>query len=192
MTGKEILFFDEHSIQMSHHPSPTKHYVMHIGERSLMHSLADLSTSVGGHILEVGFGMGISANRIQENKSVLSHTIIEVHPDVFSRAVTWAKDKPSVTILLGDWIDVIPNIKDKKFDGVLHDTCADPNINKFIDIVTPICNKNCIVTFFLNRNDEELNTFIHKFEDEDYDTIPYKNISDFKDKTYKLKYKIIT
>lgn len=35
----------------------------------------------GGDILEIGFGMGISAGHIQAN-SITSHTIVENHPQV--------------------------------------------------------------------------------------------------------------
>jgi hypothetical protein len=188
MTGKEKLFFDENSIQMVIENNIKKLYVMHNAERSLMERLSDLSTSNGGNILEIGFGMGICSDRIQENTNVLSHTIIEVHPEIYDRALNWAKNKSNVNIILGDWINVLPTITDIKFDGVLHDTCMDANIGKLIDIVKPLCNNNCIVAFFLNKENKDLKTLKHIFKEDEFERLPYKNICDDKDKSYDLKY----
>ena len=65
--------------------------VMHVGERSLMNKLAEIVTQNGGDILEIGFGMNLSANAIQSNPNVTSHTIIEIHPVQYERALEWAK-----------------------------------------------------------------------------------------------------
>ena len=53
---------------------------MHIGEKTLMEKLSEMVTTNGGDILEIGFGMHLSADEIQNNPNVTSHTIIEVHP----------------------------------------------------------------------------------------------------------------
>jgi hypothetical protein len=191
MNGKEKIIFSEDCIEMQLQNFPQKYYVMHRAEESLMHKLADIATQNGGSILEVGFGMGLSADRIQSNPNILSHTIIEVHPEIYKKAIDWAKDKKNVTILLGDWFDVIPKLENIKYDGVLHDTCADPNINKFIDIVKPFCNNKCIVAFFLNKYDTDLNSITHNFNETEYNRLPYKNSPDFKNQSYELKYKIV-
>ena len=55
-----------------------------------------------GDILELGFGMGISADYVQA-QGVNSHTIVEIHPQVIERLKTWAEGKSNVTIVEGDW-----------------------------------------------------------------------------------------
>jgi len=190
MTGKEKILFTENSIEF--HTGNDYHvYIMHDAEKSLMHKLADIATTNGGDILEIGFGMGLCSDRIYENTNVTSHTIIEVHPEIYQKALEWASDKKNINILLGDWVDIIPKLKDIKFDGVLHDTCADPNIHKFIDMVTPICNINCIIAFFLNKTDSKLESVFHKLNEDEYNRLPYNNSPDFKDNSYEIKFKII-
>jgi hypothetical protein len=162
--------------------------VMHRGETSLMRKLAEIVTKNGGDILEIGFGMHLSADGIQSNPNVTSHTIIEVHPDIYKNALIWAKDKPNVKILLGDWIYVLPTIQ-LKFDGVLHDTHLDSNIPKFLDYVKPNCKEGTIVGFFdtLMMKDSRFNAVRHKLTDVEYDSLPYKN-DYFKYGDYELKY----
>ena len=55
--------------------------VMMDWEDSIMSASAAYVTQNGGDILEIGFGMGISANYIQSH-SISSHTIIENHPQI--------------------------------------------------------------------------------------------------------------
>ena len=60
--------------------------VMMNWEDSIMKASADYVCENGGDILEVGFGMGISAGYIQSH-SISSHTIIENHPQIIAKAV---------------------------------------------------------------------------------------------------------
>ena len=77
-------------------------YVMGDWEDPIMKAHAEITCRNGGHILEVGFGMGISANYIQQ-QDIKSHTIIELNDEVYKKAVEWAKDKPNTKIVSGDW-----------------------------------------------------------------------------------------
>jgi len=189
MNGSEILVFTNDSIYIESNPK-IPHYVMHSAEKSLMHKLADITTVNGGNILEIGFGMGICSDRIQETPGILSHTIIEVHPEIYKRALEWSIGKNNVKVLLGDWIEVIPKIRDLKFDGVLHDTHTDRNISKLIEVVRPFCNSKCVVSFF-NGEDQDLSAVVHQFEREEYESLPYKDIGRFKNMSYELKYTIL-
>ena len=54
---------------------------------------AEITCRNGGHILECGFGMGISATHIQK-QNIKSHTIIELNDEIYEKAVEGAKDKP--------------------------------------------------------------------------------------------------
>ena len=49
--------------------------VMHVAETDVMKEFAKVVTQNGGDILEIGFGMAISANEIQ-TYNIQSHTII--------------------------------------------------------------------------------------------------------------------
>ena len=127
--------------------------VMHSAETKLMQDYAALITRNGGDILEVGFGMGISADAIV-SQGVKSYTVIEKNIHHYNKALAWAEDKSNVTVFLGDWIDVIPTIT-AKFDGIFHDTFEDDNYEKFLDICKPIANKNCLLSMFyfgINNN----------------------------------------
>ena len=103
MKGNERLIISDESIKIS--VEPRHGIVMHIGETTLMQKLAEIATKNGGDILEIGFGMHLSADGVQSNPNVTSHTIIEVHPEIYERALIWAKDKPNTKIIFGDWID---------------------------------------------------------------------------------------
>ncbi|MBU3964501.1 class I SAM-dependent methyltransferase [Patescibacteria group bacterium] len=99
--------------------------VMQSWEDNYMKLLAEISTQKGGHILELGFGLGISAGYIQKSKRIKSHTIIECHPDVINIATKKLKQEiinGRVVLLNGFWETITPMLKDKLFDGILFDT----------------------------------------------------------------------
>jgi spermidine synthase len=93
--------------------------VMMEWERPLMERMADEACHNAGDVLEVGFGMGISAGCIQRHQP-RSHTIVECHPQVLQRLRAWATDKPNVVIVEGMWQDVVHTLG--QYDGILWDT----------------------------------------------------------------------
>lgn len=100
--------------------------IMQVWETPYMKHLAQIATSRGGNVLEVGFGMGISAGFIQKSKKVKNHTIIECHPVMianckkkFSRNIK----KGRMVLKEGFWEDVIQKMPAKSFDGILFDSC---------------------------------------------------------------------
>ena len=101
-------------------------YVMMDWEDPLMSASAAYVCENGGDILEIGFGMGISANYIQSH-TINSHTIIENHPDILQKANEWASNKPNVTIVEGDWYDIKDTLS--TYDGLFFDTFADTNFH---------------------------------------------------------------
>ena len=112
-------------------------------------------------ILDVGYGWGITSNYFY-NKGVKSLTIIEIREDIYNKALKWSSDKPNVTVIHGDWIDIIPTL-DKKFDGIYMDTfCPEDenfNINKSEED-----KKKMLDYFFEKPSEEEWNKYI-SFED---------------------------
>jgi hypothetical protein len=75
------------------------------------------------HVLEVGFGMGISANFLQQQPTVSQHTIVEANATIAATARQFASKSSKVTTILeGFWEDVLCNVPDESFDAILFDT----------------------------------------------------------------------
>ena len=68
--------------------------------------------------------MGISATYIQSH-TINSHTIIENHPQIITKAQAWAADKSNVTIIEGSWFDIKDSLS--TYDGLFYDTWGDLN-----------------------------------------------------------------
>ena len=120
-------------------------YVMGDWEDPIMKAHAEITCRNGGHILEVGFGMGISANYIQE-QDIESHTIIELNDEVYEKAVEWAKDKPNTEIVSGDWKTLE---LDKKFDAIFFDAYVQDKLFMLFPIhILRFCKVGTILTFF--------------------------------------------
>ncbi len=100
--------------------------IMQAWEKPYMKKLASIASSKGGNVLEVGFGMGISADFIQKSKKIKTHTIIECHPSMIKNLKKrYSKEIGSGRILLkeGFWENVTNQIPAKSFDGILFDSC---------------------------------------------------------------------
>ena len=122
-----------------------KKVVMHNWEHPIMKKHSEVITRNGGDILELGFGMGISADYIQK-QNINSHTIIENNEVVFEKLKVWAEDKPNVKIIFGDWKS---NLPDMKFDGILKDTYDDKLwAVMFPHMILDVCKNGTIVSFF--------------------------------------------
>jgi|TARA_R110000764_G_scaffold187781_1_gene273094 predicted O-methyltransferase YrrM len=130
-------------------------------ETGLMQEHAKVVTENGGDILEIGFGMGICANFIQQ-ANINTHTIIEIHDEIFKHLLEWAKDKPNVIPIKGDWFDSIP--KNKKYDGIMHDTWQEKNFHHFFAKVQTLLKSKGIVTYYNAEVKESLEFDINKFK----------------------------
>ena len=128
--------------------------VMMDWEDSLMSASAAFVTEGGGDILEIGFGMGISAGYMHSH-SINSHTIVENHPDIIPKAVKWANNKSNVTIISQSWY----NVKDSlgTFDGVFYDTFEDENYKDFSSSLSTWTKSGTKVTFWNDDNAESNN-----------------------------------
>lgn len=97
------------------------HPVMQAWEIPYMEKLAEIATSKGGVVLEVGFGMGLSAREIHK-ADIDEHIVIEPNKAVFTRLLQF-KDasRIKVTPHLGFWEEVAPKLPDESIDGILFD-----------------------------------------------------------------------
>ena len=130
-------------------------------ETDLMYEHAKVVTENGGDILEIGFGMGICADFIQ-NHNINTHTIIEIHDEVYKRLLEWAKDKPNVIPIKGDWFDSIPT--DKKYNGIMHDTWNEKNNHHLPKFIPKYLKPKGIFTFYYPGTENVLkNNFKTKY-----------------------------
>lgn len=142
MTKNKELIFTDTDIYLKDNPNI---YVMMDWENDLMKAHVDLLPE--GDILEIGFGMGISSNYIQQ-KGVKSHTIIELNPQILERLKKWSLDKKNVRIITGDWVEVRYKLIGREYDGIFYDAdCR--NINSFRKlIVDKYLKKDGVFTYF--------------------------------------------
>lgn len=107
--------------------------------------VADMVAQNGGNILEIGFGLGISATQIQTHNPN-KHVIVEIEKEIYDKATEWAEGKSNVEVIHGDWKDVISSLSDK-FDGVYNDADSDDTnkLQSFSYDIKDLCNNNCIL-----------------------------------------------
>ena len=154
ITGSEIYYTDEGA----------KFEVMMDWEDELMSASAAYVCQNGGDILEIGFGMGISANYIQSH-SINSHTICEVHPQIILNAQSWASDKPNVTIITSSWYDVKDDLS--TYDGLFYDTYGDDNMIHFSSSLASLLKTGGVATWW---NNEYTSSNFYNIPNVTYDT----------------------
>ena len=113
LRDRELIFTENHILE-----TYSDGYVMMDWEDGIMKEHARAACHNQGDILEVGFGMGISAGYIQ-SFSPKSHTIMEFHPQVLEKLHKWAKDKEGVKIIEGDWIENLEEVRKKMIREIL-------------------------------------------------------------------------
>ena len=118
-----------------------------------------------GDILEIGFGMGISANYIQA-QDVNSHTIVEIHPQIIDKLKIWAEDKSNVTIVEGDWNSVEGL---STYDGIFLDTFGDNNWSNFKSFILSKVKDGGKITYWNNFGEER--------NEHSFDSISFEQIS---------------
>ena len=160
--------------------------VMMDWEDPLMSASAAYVCENGGDILEIGFGMGISAGYIQSH-SISSHTIVENHPQIITKAQEWASGKSNVTIVTGSWYDIKDSLS--TYDGIFYDTFGDENMNNFSSSLSSLTKSGAKVTWW-NNNPNETNYY--NIPDVTYQAININppNNSYFNSNTYYLPKKI--
>lgn len=99
--------------------------VIQFWERPVMEAMGAVVARAAEEVLEVGFGLGLSATAITRMDCV-SHTIVEAHPVVAGMARDWVAREGTrgrVRVLQGFWQDLVGGFADASFDGILFDTC---------------------------------------------------------------------
>jgi len=155
MKSEEVIINDDFIVLKEN----TRSVVMSKGAKSITEIYSYVVSQNRGDVLDVGFGMGFSANKI--SKLADSYTCIEINPQIYETAKEWSKDKPNVEIIFGDWIDIIP-ILNKKFDGIFFDTHNDPNSHLAEQYCKSISKEGTIFShwnYFQIKDITELNTY---------------------------------
>lgn len=136
------LIFEAGKIFFTDNTSPTgEKAVMMDWEDPIMYASAQYVAENGGNILEIGYGMGISANYIQ-SFGPKSHTIVEIHPTIAKAAQQWANKREGVSIIEGDWYKMQETIAGGgPYDGIFYDAYGDDNIGRLVEFCTSILNK---------------------------------------------------
>eukprot|EP00966_Prymnesium_polylepis_P263282 6081355-Prymnesium_polylepis.1 len=100
--------------------------VMEDWEAPYMQALARIACSRTGRVLEVGYGLGMSARFIDEYASgawVTEHVIIEANAEVAAAARRFAETaRVQTTVLEGFWQEAVLTLQPGSFAGVLFDT----------------------------------------------------------------------
>lgn len=144
--------FEDGTLKILGHP------VMEDWERPYMKKLAEIASSNGGTVLEVGFGMGISANFIQ-SATIDRHIIVEANGDVAKRAREFGRTaRHPVTVHEGLWEDVISEIPDGSVDGILYDAypleeCEIMNQARFADTAFKKLRPGGVFTYFSDESE---------------------------------------
>lgn len=87
----------------------------------MMRAMAEIATRQHGSVLEIGFGLGVSADFIQEG-GVESHTIVECNDSVVERFHEWKKRYPGKDIKLihARWQDAADQLE--QYDSIFFHT----------------------------------------------------------------------
>ena len=176
----KILTFESDKIYYTE--ESVKFEVMMNWEDSLMSASAAYVCKGGGDILEIGFGMGISAGYMHSH-SISSHTIIENHPEVIPKAQAWASGKSNVTIITGSWYDVRNSLS--TYDGVFYDTFGDDDMIHFSASLSSLVKKGGVATWWNNLEEENNFYNIPNVTYQQYSVDPPTNMY-FNNKTYYL------
>ena len=146
----KTLVFESNKIYYTE--NDTQYEVMMDWEDNIMSASAAYICQNGGDILEIGFGMGISAYYIQTH-TIASHTIIENHPQIITKAQDWASGKSNVIIITGSWFDVKDSLS--TYDGLFYDTYGDDNNINFSSSLSSLMKVGGRATWWNNNTTED-------------------------------------
>lgn len=120
--------------------------IMHIGLRNFEEKSVEIVSQNGGNILEIGFGMGISADKFQY-ENINSYTCIEINDSIFSDAIEWSTNKNNVTLINDSWQNYLSNTT-QKYDAIYCDFLDWDNHLEFYEKSKNILNNNGIISTY--------------------------------------------
>lgn len=152
--------------------------IMHSGLTNFEEKSAEIVSQNGGDILEIGFGMGISANKFQ-TLNINSYTCIEINNNLFLSAQTWSSGKNNVSIINNDWQNYF-NTTTLKYDAIYCDYLDADEYNEFYETAKNVLKMNGIISTYgagIYLGNSDMNIFDSLVAPSDFD-------SDFTLQTY--------
>ena len=151
--SSSLAFYDTKIVVEDNDSNYNNAEVMMDWEHPVMSASAAYVTDGGGDILEIGFGMGISAGYIQSH-SISSHTIVENHPQIIEKLKTWSNGKSNINIISQSWADVIGSLE--RYDGIFYDTDMDDRCRLFSSSLSGLTKSGTKLSVW-NSNSSETN-----------------------------------
>jgi len=155
MKNDKVIFTDR-SIYLENNP---RSVVMDKAAKAITEIHSYVVCQNKGDVLDIGFGMGFSANKMSELAN--SYTCIEINPQIYRKASEWSKDRPNTNIIFGDWLDILP-VLGLSYDGIFFDTHNDPNSHLIEEYAKYVAKEGTILSafnYFNVRNVNELNSY---------------------------------
>lgn len=133
--------------------------VMEDWEAPYMEALAAAACQHGGRVLEVGFGLGLSAAYVDAYDAVEEHVIVEANDEVLGRAALWEDEaRRPTTVYGGFWQEIIGDFEDGSFSGVLFDAfplspeeaAGDGEVKEFFEQAARLLRPGGVFTFYFD------------------------------------------
>ena len=173
-SSASVEYDEEGSLKILGHP------VMERWEENYMEELAKVACRKGGKILEVGFGLGISASKIQQHE-IESHVIIEANCNVFSKLLKFTQNVNHKVIgMVGFWEECTEYLESESFDGILFDTypLSAKDIHKnhfpFFKTAYRLLKKGGILTYYSDEKLSFSNEHMKVLKDANFTNIDYR------------------
>ncbi len=153
----ELIYKKDESLKEILMTKDGRHQVMMEWEKPYMEALIK-KLNPSGDVLEIGFGLGYSADAIQQY-DINTHTIIECDPLVLEKAYAWGKkQKHKVIIVEGTWQDKLSTLG--RFDSFFFDDYPYPvcdynntrGFNFYYQIAKSHTNKNARLSWYCDSS----------------------------------------
>ena len=125
--------------------------VMGSDESKYMQMLVDAASVNGGRVLEIGFGMGITAMQFVESGNIVEHIVCEPNEGIYVAALGHGKRvTTNITFipLLGMWEEITPKLRDGSFDAILYDAFPEAAGPAFMQEARRLLRPGGVLTFY--------------------------------------------
>lgn len=120
--------------------------VMHVALTNFEDKSVEILTENNFNVLEIGYGMGISANKFY-SRNIMSYTCVEINNSIFQNAQNWATGKNNVTIINDDWKTFFTGTT-SKYDLIYCDYLDYDDYQYFYDSAKNLLNTNGIISTY--------------------------------------------